>query len=361
MFPLRFRTAVNFQLWNSTEIILFWSHQTEELHWRVTASRRLRVTALRGEMIGLRCSKGLGWSRKSKRSRCSDFGSSSLSTDRIQFDWPCPNALHEWILPMTLLVFLVLFSLQLTVWLIYSCTEPEVIMSAIFKKNLWFLFIRLFLSLWVYCRISLGASVQGSPICGACKNDTKASQTPRLAYKLSPMHRWNHTCHRFGAFEPWLFTKCLGRCSRKGGQLSLALRKLWGERQVFCVGLEAKLKASSPSMIALGGSHLSAAKAAGVQLYPFFSSLLDKKNCRVHRDMWFPTQIHISLAVPCATYPSSKILANGCKRQISVLISSHVFKNCETHCKGYYWLSSSRDFEIPSPTSHVKENLWTCL
>lgn len=136
MFPLRFRTAVNFQLWNSTEIILSWSHQTEELHWRVTASRRLRVTALRGEMIGLRCSKGLGWSRKSKRSPCSDFGSSSLSTDRIQFDWPCPNALHEWILPMTLLVFLVLFSLQLTVWLIYSCTEPEVIMSAILKKSL---------------------------------------------------------------------------------------------------------------------------------------------------------------------------------------------------------------------------------
>lgn len=134
MFPLRFRTAVNFQLWNSTEIILFWSHQTEELHWRVTASRRLRVTALRGEMIGLRCSKGLGWSRKSKRSCCSDLGSSSLSTGRKQFDWPCPNALHEWILPMTLLVFLVLFSLQLTVWLIYSCTEPEVIMSAILKK-----------------------------------------------------------------------------------------------------------------------------------------------------------------------------------------------------------------------------------
>lgn len=227
-------------------------------------------------MIGLRCSKGLGWSRKSKRSPCSDFGSSSLSTDRIKFDWPCPNALHEWILPMTLLVFLVLFSLQLTIWLTYSCTEPEVIMSAIFKK-IFDSFLSDSSCPCEYTAVSLlGPQSKGHLVCGACKNNTKASQTPWLAYKLFLMHRWNHTCHHFGAFEPSLFTKCLGRCSWKGGQLSLALRKLWGERQVFCVGLEAKLKARSASTIAQDGSHPSAAKATGVQLYPFFSSLFNK-------------------------------------------------------------------------------------
>lgn len=131
-------------------------------------------------------SQPLEWSRKSKISACSNFGSSLLPTGRTKFDWPYPIALHKQKPPRDPLFLIpVPFSLWPAILLIHSLIKHcfrENVMPAILK-SLWLLLIRIILSLWVHCCVS--GPLPGLPtvcylLCGTWKG-TRSHRLPWLA------------------------------------------------------------------------------------------------------------------------------------------------------------------------------------